>query len=171
MNLQIIIYIDYIIYILYIDSYPLKNRAVEEGEFVPIEDIFMTILKKREEENISENILLIAKSTTREKNKEALEKLIENFPGKNFYLMEVPYLKRPLKKKELDKERTRRTEQKRNQSDFHFQQFFILLGGAISNNALMVTSDSFAKLFPNAKHSDDNKLSETTVYDRFSSTR
>ena len=72
----------------------IKNLSAEEKEFEAIEDVFMTILKKREERNRSENILLVTKSTMRDENKKALENLIENFPGKNFYLMEVPYLKR-----------------------------------------------------------------------------
>jgi len=70
------------------------SRTAEEKEFEAIEDVFLTILKKREERNRSENILLVTKSTMRDENKKALENLIENFPGKNFYLMEVPYLKR-----------------------------------------------------------------------------
>ena len=66
---------------------------------MPIENIFMTILKKREERFSSQNILLIALSTMREENKTAIEKLIENYPGKNFYMMEVPYLKQPGKER------------------------------------------------------------------------
>ena len=83
----------------YLDFYPWKNRTDEESEFVPIENIFMTILKKREERFSSQNILLIALSTMREENKTAIEKLIENYPGKNFYMMEVPYLKQPGKER------------------------------------------------------------------------
>jgi len=153
----------------------IKNLSAEEKEFEAIEDVFMTILKKREERNRSENILLVTKSTMRDENKKALENLIENFPGKNFYLMEVPYLKRrgkKLKQHELQNiDYVRRMERKQ---EFHFHHFFTLLGGAISNDALMVTNNSFVDLFPKAKHWKENnkvRLWENNLYDRFMSTR
>ena len=148
------------------------SRTAEEKTFEAIEDVFLTILKKREERKRSENILLVTKSTMRDENKKALENLIENFPGKNFYLMEVPYLKRrgkKLKQHELQNiDYVRRMERKQ---EFHFHHFFTLLGGAISNDALIVINDSFVDLFPKAKQWEENRLWENNIYERFMSTR
>lgn len=148
------------------------SQTFDEKEFEAIEDVFLTILKKREERKKSENILLMTKSTMREENKKVLENLIEHFPAKNFYLMEVPYLKRrgkKLKKHELRNiDYVRRMERKQ---EFHFHHFFTLLGGAISNDALMVINDSFVDLFPKVKQWEANTLWENNIYERFMSTR
>lgn len=62
----------------------------------------------------------------------------------------------------------RRMERKQ---EFHFNHFFTLLGGAISNDALMVINNSFVDLFPKAKQWEENRLWENNIYERFMSTR
>ena len=48
--------------------------------------------------------------------------------------------------------------------EFHFHHFFALLGGAISNDALMVINNSFEDIFPKGDRRD-------SIYGRFMSTR
>ena len=77
--------------------------------------------------------------------------------------------KKKLKQHELQNiDYVRRMERKQ---EFHFHHFFTLLGGAISNDALIVINDSFVDLFPKAKQWEENRLWENNIYERFMSTR
>ena len=50
--------------------------------------------------------------------------------------------------------------------EFHFHHFFTLLGGVISNDALMVVNSSYSHLFPKAK-GEDKTVRGRSAYDQW----
>ena len=79
------------------------------------------------------------------------------------HLESIPIKK--LQKHQITEENIAYLRKIERQKEFHFDNFFTLLGGAISNDALMVANASYSHLFPKAK-GEDKTVRGRSAYDR-----